>query len=90
MRSVRSLRQRVVDAVAGLDYPAQRWEILASVAAAGADRLTASYLARLPAGTYPDVQAVLAAAFPERNRRLGGVQKVSRSRGSREVDAVHF
>jgi hypothetical protein len=54
---------RVAHAVATVRYPAQRWEVLAG-AASRMDRVTASRLARLPARTYDDVDAVLDAIFP--------------------------
>jgi hypothetical protein len=61
-----AVRDRLIDAIAEVEFPAERWQVIACAATRRADPVTCSRLARLPGRTYADLAEVLAAALPTR------------------------
>jgi hypothetical protein len=51
---------QVAAALAGVVYPARRWQLLAQADHYGADVHTRAELSRLPEGLYPDLATVIA------------------------------
>ena len=60
-RSSRADVARVRHVLAGVTFPAAKWQLIIHAEDYGADATTRSDLWRLAAGVYPDIQAVLAA-----------------------------
>ncbi|MCX6465435.1 MAG: DUF2795 domain-containing protein, partial [Pseudonocardiales bacterium] len=60
-RSSRADVARVRHVLAGVTFPAAKWQLIIHAEDYGADATTRTDLWRLPAGVYPDIQAVLAA-----------------------------
>lgn len=52
---------RITKVLAGLDFPALRWQILAQADYYGADAQSSAELAALPIGIYKDLSAVIRA-----------------------------
>jgi hypothetical protein len=59
-----TVRDRLIAAIVGVEFPAERWQVVACAAAERADVLTCSRLARIPCRTYADIAEVLEAALP--------------------------
>lgn len=51
--------QRVRQVLAGLPFPAEKWQLIMYAEEYGADATTRSDLWALPVGSYPDLSAVL-------------------------------
>jgi hypothetical protein len=60
-RNPRADAERVSQVLAGLTYPAAKWQILMHAENYGADAFTRAELWSLPTGEYPDVDSVLTA-----------------------------
>jgi hypothetical protein len=59
-RDVRADVQRIAHVLADLEYPAEKWRVLAEADHYGADAQTRAQLWALPAGLYEDLNGVLA------------------------------
>ncbi|GAA2852827.1 hypothetical protein GCM10010472_07530 [Pseudonocardia halophobica] len=57
-RTSRADLARIGQVLAGLTYPAAKWQIIAHADHYGADSVTTAQLWSLPIGTYPDLAAV--------------------------------
>jgi hypothetical protein len=57
-RTSRTDLARIGQVLAGLTYPAAKWQIIAHADHYGADSLSAAQLWSLPVGTYPDLTAI--------------------------------
>jgi hypothetical protein len=60
-RNPRADAERVTQVLAGLDYPAAKWQILMHAESYGADAFTRAELWALPTGEYADLDTVLMA-----------------------------
>lgn len=52
--------ERITQVLAGLAFPAAKWQIVMQAEEYGADSATREQLWSLPTGSYPDLRAVLA------------------------------
>ena len=81
-RTTRADVARIGHVLAGLTYPAAKWQIVAQADAYGADAVTTAQLWSLPTGTYRDLAAVCLALglVPARggHRRQPPVQAAGR------------
>ena len=57
-RTSRADLARLGQVLAGLSYPAAKWQIIAHADHYGADSVSAAQLWSLPVGTYPDLTAI--------------------------------
>ncbi|MFR9803995.1 hypothetical protein ACL02T_17095 [Pseudonocardia sp. RS010] len=57
-RTSRADLARLGHVLAGLSYPAAKWQIIAHADHYGADSVSAAQLWSLPVGTYPDLTAI--------------------------------
>jgi hypothetical protein len=57
-RTSRADMARIGHVLAGLTYPAAKWQIIAHADHYGADSLSAAQLWSLPIATYPDLSAI--------------------------------
>jgi hypothetical protein len=77
---------RISQVLAGLRYPAAKWQVLAEADHYGADVASRAQLWTLPAGTYADLSGVLGqlgllepgATVPAQRRRLRSVPRPRR------------
>jgi hypothetical protein len=60
-RNPRADAERVSQVLAGMDYPAAKWQLLMQAEEYGADASTRAELWSLPTGQYADLDAVLSA-----------------------------
>jgi uncharacterized protein DUF2795 len=60
-RSLRADTQRISQVLAGLDFPAAKWQLIMYAEEYGADSTTRADLWSLPTGIYTDLSRVLAA-----------------------------
>ena len=60
-RSLRADIQRISQVLAGLDFPAAKWQLIMYAEEYGADSTTRADLWSLPTGVYTDLNRVLAA-----------------------------
>jgi hypothetical protein len=60
-RSIRADVERISQVLAGLDYPAAKWQLIMCAEEYGADAGTRAQLWSLRAGSYPGLAAVLGA-----------------------------
>jgi hypothetical protein len=60
-RNPRADAERVSQVLAGMAYPAAKWQLIMQAEEYGADAPTRAELWALPTGSYPDLPAVLAA-----------------------------
>jgi hypothetical protein len=60
-RSLRADTQRISQVLAGLDFPAAKWQLIMYAEEYGADSTTRADLWSLPTGVYTDLSRVLAA-----------------------------
>jgi hypothetical protein len=58
-RDISADAQRISQVLAGLRYPAARWQVLAEADHYGADSASRAQLWTLPAGVYEDLSSVL-------------------------------
>lgn len=79
---------RVRQVLAGLPFPAAKWQLIIYAEEYGADAATRSEIWALPVGTYPDLSAVLAsvgvaaaAVDPARRGRRGAPAVVAPAPG---------
>jgi len=86
-RSLRADIQRISQVLAGLDFPAAKWQLIMYAEEYGADSTTRADLWSLPTGVYTDLNRVLAAlglvSQPARLRdghRLSVMQVAARER----------
>jgi hypothetical protein len=62
--------ERVSQVLAGMVYPAAKWQLVMQAEAYGADAATRAELWALPTGTYADLRSVLDAGAAGRATRL--------------------
>lgn len=79
---VETTSRRVANALAGLRFPAMRWQLIAEADYYGADALTRDELTELPIQSYPDLAAVIStlAAIRPRRRPLQLAQRPTQVR----------
>jgi hypothetical protein len=70
-RTVRADVARLAQVLAGLPYPAAKWQIIAHADGYGADSVSAAQLWSLPVAVYADLTAVCAALGLLPGRRPG-------------------
>jgi hypothetical protein len=80
-RGARAQAQRIAQVLAGLAYPAAKWQILAEADHYGADSASRAQLWSLPARIYPGLGDVLAALG------LVALERRARSRPTGSADA---
>ncbi|MEU7818280.1 DUF2795 domain-containing protein [Pseudonocardia sp. NPDC049154] len=91
-RTSRADLARIGQVLAGLTYPAAKWQIVTQADHYGADSLTTAQLWSLPVGTYPDLAAVGVALglLPDPRpgyRQQPRVQAAAVDQPRRDVDA---